>query len=366
MNHAIGKTVTLLSTPSELRLVPTTASEPKRELPLGLAISLWLRKPMLFGAVLAAVAVIIIASSIRNGELPTTWPQANRIQANRIQANRIQVNRIHGARANSDQNNIGVLGIIMLAIGSAIFVSGVRGAFTTYELLKSGLTGDAVVTHYKKVKSGSTYELNGLSWKSKPNCEEFSLTDLHQQVSEIRSSQFDSQGKYIGTAALRTLNMVLAPFYGALVFGFLACVITVFNFGFPHVWIVLGSSCFGAAAMAFVEFRWRILLRGSEPPLLTKKRTCILQFHAINCLEPIRLEKELELKGDATDFTPHPILYLQEKPSKAEFLDAIELKYSVDPNGEQLLHADSPLPHALAMLLIVLSAIVGIVVVMFF
>ena len=116
MNHAIVKTLTLLSSPSEMRLALGTDREPKRVLPLGLAMSLWLKKSMLFGAVLIAVATIILASSIREEGLK-------------------------GMSPNSDKNGFAQLGIIVMLFGLTLFAPGAHEAFTTYELLKSGLKG---------------------------------------------------------------------------------------------------------------------------------------------------------------------------------------------------------------------------------
>ena len=259
-----------------MRLALGTDREPKRVLPLGLALSLWLKKSMLFGAVLIAVATIILASSIREEGLK-------------------------GMSPNSDQNSFARLGIIVMLFGLTFFASGVHEAFTTYELLKSGIIGAAFVTHCKEVTSGATYELNGFRWKSKPKSKEILLADYQRQVSEKHRSQYN------------------------------------------------------------VSY-----ITSDELPSLFRKRACILEFNATNFIEPIRLEMELDLKGDASDALPHPILYLRKKPTKAKLLNALELRYSVGPNGEHVLHADSALPHALALLLIVLSAIVGVVVVTLF
>lgn len=406
----LRKAFASIAATSELRLESTTTVEQKRVLPLGMAISIWLKKSMLIGAALLAVAITIISSSIRNGDLPTfvalmfdqqiAKGQVNNVQSRIVSKSkgmsekrwiytyhfdlpngqqfigecfspfehvrkgaqvdveynpkRPQANRIKGMSASSDENSLPLLGIVLMSVSTIIIASGLQESFATFRLLTSGLVGSAVVTHCKKVTAGVTQELNGFISKTKDSSNEILLADFQQQAVKKHRNQFDSRGIYKGTTALRVLHVLLATFYGALIGSFLAFVSTAFIFGFPHGWIILVCACFGATATAIVECRWRFLLRSNvslkrdDLSTLFKKQACILEYQPIDGHEPIRVARELDLKGDSSDSLQRPILYLQCNPKKAKLLDTFGFKWSFDSTGVYVLnaevHCQLPLP----------------------
>ncbi|MFZ4470251.1 MAG: hypothetical protein ACOYOZ_13405 [Pirellula sp.] len=167
----------------------------------------------------------------------------------------------------------------------------------------------------------------------------------------------------------RNFHVLAAAVYGAVFFGIIAFALTAIFFRFPNGWLILSSACVGAAVIASVEMRWRVLLRSNagnakidDVSSLLKKRACILQFQAVNAIEPIRIERELNMKGDASDSLPRPILYLQGNPLNAKLVDSLGLKSSIGPNGELALTADSPIPQLIALPLIAISVVIVLVV----
>jgi hypothetical protein len=71
MGSAFQKAIAQVWASSELQLSPTTANGLQRVIPLGLAINVWLKKSMLFGVILVAIALVLLAIAIPKGLLPT-------------------------------------------------------------------------------------------------------------------------------------------------------------------------------------------------------------------------------------------------------------------------------------------------------
>jgi len=349
MGSAFQKAIAQVSASSELQLSPTTATGLQRVIPLGLAINVWLKKSMLFGVILVAIALIILAIAIPKGSLPTfvalwidhrvakgvvdsvqrreitkskgmketrweiryhfTSQNGQQLQGESYTSfsahkkgaqvdveyypKRPESNRIRGMTAKSDANSPAVLCFILMAVGLVAIAAELRTSFVTSNLLKSGVVGTAVVTHCKELTSGATWEFNGFRWKSprQSKGKEILLAD-YQQL--LRSNS--------GNAKIDDVSLLL------------------------------------------------------------KKRACILQFQSVDAIEPIRIERELNLKGDASDSLPRPILYPQGNPTSAKLVDSLGLKSSIGPNGELALTADSPIPQLIALPLIAISVVIVLVV----
>jgi len=71
MGSAFQKAIAQVWASSELQLSPTTANGLQRVIPLGLAINVWRKKSMLFGVILVAIALVLLAIAIPKGLLPT-------------------------------------------------------------------------------------------------------------------------------------------------------------------------------------------------------------------------------------------------------------------------------------------------------
>jgi len=427
MGSAFQKAIAQVWASSELQLSPTTANGLQRVIPLGLAINVWLKKSMLFGVILVAIALVLLAIAIPKGSLPTfvaLWIDhrdakavVDSVQRREITKSkgmketrweiryhftpqngqqlqgesytsfsalkkgaqvdveyypkRPESNRIKGMTAKSDANSPAILCLILMGVGLVAIAAELRVSFVTSNLLKSGVVGAAVATHCKEITSGATWEFNGFRWKSPRQSQgkEILLADYQQQVLEQHRRLFDPKGKFVGTPVQRNFHVLAAAVYGAVLFGIIAFALTAIFFRFPNGWLILGSACVGAAVIASVEMRWRVLLRSNassakidDVSLLLKKRACILQFQTVDAIEPIRIERELNLKGDASDSLPRPILYLQGNPLNAELVDSLGLKSSIGPNGELALTADSPIPQLIALPLIAISVVIVLVV----
>ena len=264
---------------------------------------------------------------------------------------RPEAKRIKGMAAKSDANSPVVLCLILMAVGLLAIAAELQVSLATSNLLKSGILGTAVVMHCKEITSGATWEFSGFRWKSprQSNGQEILLADYQQQVLDKHKRQFDINGKYMGTTLQRNVHVLVAAVYGAMFFCIFAFVLTAIFFGFPRGSVILGSACVGTAVGALVEMRWRLLVRSNagntkldEVSSLFKKRACILQFQAADRIELVRIEREVDLKGDASDSNPRPILYSQSNPTKATLVDSLGFKSSIGPNGEFALTADSP------------------------
>ena len=284
---------------------------------------------------------------------------------------RPESNRIKGMAAKSDANSPAVLCLILMAVGLLAIAAELQVSLATSNLLKSGILGAAVVMYCKEITSGATWEFSGFLRKSprQSNGKEILLADYQQKVLDQHKRLFDTKGKYMGTKLQRNVHVLIAAVYGAMFFSIFAFVLTAIFFGFPRGSVILGTACVGTAVGALVEMRWRLLLRSNagntkldEVSSLFKKRACILQFQAVDRIELVRIEREVDLKGDASDSNPRPILYLQSNPTRAKLVDSLGFKSSLGPNGEPALTADSPAPQLIALFLIFIVVVIFVVV----
>ena len=412
----IREALLLLRVPAELKVEPSGVPTSKRLLPLGMVVSVWLRASVLGGTALVAIALIVIVASIKHGQLPTFLSlmidkqvargevdNAQRRQVTKSKGikvthwtvnyhfslpdgqilngesttsstslkkgaivqveyskSRPQANRIQGMSARSDQNNLTLFGLGLLAVASFVGASGLLEAWKTIGLLQTGLLGEATVTHCIDSSAVATHKLNGLRWKSKGPRKEIALAEFQRQILEQHGSQFDSAGQFVGTSGARRLNVALAMWYGALMGAFIACVVTINLLGGPIGWAVLGGAILGAGGMAAAEMRWRFLLKSSvkfkseDSPARFQKVLCALRCPSFELAEPMRLERTLDLKGDSSDASPHSVLYLPGKSSSAKFLDDLQLRAIVGSNGEHTIISRAALT-SLKLLAVILS-----------
>jgi len=242
-----------LTTPSRIELARNPEPQSSRNLPLGLAIKLWLNPLMLQGLVIGTIAILVVSYFAKLGELPTfvmlwldhetaigivdgverkvTSGGKNGIRTTRFiyryhfdlpnaqvqngasisssdfvkkntkvkvdySSKRPQTNRVQGMQAD-ETLLLPFLAIFLPILGLYIIFRGMVRANSMNKLLRFGTIGNAIVTHCgKTVSTGLTIGVGNFKWKVKSKSKQVSLAEYQSEVWAEHRKEFDAQGKY--------------------------------------------------------------------------------------------------------------------------------------------------------------------------
>jgi len=411
-----------LTTPSKIELSRNPEPQLSRNLPLGLAIKLWLNPWVLQGVFVGTIAILVVSYFAKLGELPTfvtlwldhetaigiidgverkvTSKGKNGIQTTRFiyryhfdlpnaqvqngksvstsdfvkknakvkvdySSKRPQTNRVHGMEA--DENNLlPFLAIVLPILGLYLIIRGFERANSMSKLLHFGTIGNAIVTHCDKtVSSGFTIGVGNFKWKVKSKSKQVPLADFQSEVWAEHRKEFDAKGKYCGNAMLRTMHIILASFFGGLLFGFPA--FAFFPNGRP--WLALVVASIGVILFAIVESQWHPLLRNNvrkkldDTPFAFQKCGCQLEIQEVEVMQTKWIQKEVELKGDATDFEPRSIFFTPNKSKSAMLVEELDGIVSTDSSGIKYIQSTPAVRTILFLAAMIVIAFAGVIVV---
>jgi len=412
-----------LTTPSKIALSGIPDSQSSRNLPLGLNIKLWLNPGVLQGVFVGTIAILVVSYFAKLGELPTfvaLWLDhettigiidgverkvsqgKNGIRRTRFiyryhfdlpdaqvqngksistsdfvkknekvkvdySSKRPHANRVQGMEA--DENNILPFLTLVLPIFSLYLIfRGIERANSTSKLLHFGTIGKAIVTHCSKtVSSGFTISAGNLKWKVKSKSKLVPLADFHSEVWAEHRKEFDAKGKYCGNAMLRTMHVILASFFGGMLFGFPAQVIIVFFLnGSP--WLALIVASIGVIVSAIIESQWHPLLRNSvrkkldDTPFAFQKCSCQSEIQEVEVTQTKWMQKEMEFKRDATDFEPRSIIFTPNKSQDAMLIEELDGSVLTDSSGIKHFQSTPASPNVLFVAAMTVIAIAGVIV----
>lgn len=284
---------------------------------------------------------------------------------------RPQLSRIEGMAAD-DKQNIYWLAFVLIVISGITWYKGILDAKVNQKLLIHGTLGQALVTYCRRDKSGTGYlTIGDYTWPSKSQAAEIPLADFHQMEFENHRHLFDAHGKFNGTAGLRSLHVAIAAFFGGLIAFIVVFVSTTAMQGRPKLDAVLASACAGACLLALAESKWRFLLRSNfkksvgDMPDGFRNCQCILQCKVNDGLNVVSVNKTIDLRGDASDLEPYPILYHTGPPRLVRLLGDFDLSSAEISSGIYKIDASPALPKLLGVISVGLLCLIGLGVILF-